>query len=64
MTNKIINPIGIDNTTGQLEINSYAGINIPSVTVDPSSPPNGTIWYRSDTDKLYIQLSSGITQIN
>jgi hypothetical protein len=27
---------------------------------DPSSPPNGTVWYRSDTDVVKVQLNSGV----
>jgi hypothetical protein len=32
-------------------------------TSDPSSPPNGTVWYRSDTDVVKVKLNSGVATL-
>src|SRR5690242_1726858 len=32
-------------------------------TSDPTSPPNGTVWYRSDTDVVKIKLNSGVVTL-
>lgn len=37
-----------------------AGLNIASVTADPSSPANGDMWYRSDTGKFRC-YQAGVT---
>jgi hypothetical protein len=31
-------------------------------TSDPASPPNGTVWYRSDTDVVKVKLNSGVAR--
>lgn len=39
------------------------GINVGSVTADPSGALNGGMWYRSDTDEFYIQIGGVATKI-
>lgn len=41
---------------------NVSGMQLASLTADPASPPDGTLWYRSDTDIVHTQLD-GATRV-
>ena len=55
-------------TTAQILIaNKYIDLigtlALDPVTADPSSPPDGAVWYRSDTDVLYARINGASVDI-
>ncbi|MDD4050216.1 MAG: hypothetical protein PHX47_04405 [Candidatus ainarchaeum sp.] len=52
-TNMIINPKEVG--AGHVQINDVLCLN--SITSDPASPTDGSIWYRSDTDEFRVRVN-------
>ena len=46
--------------TEKVRITSLGAIVLAGVTVDPTSPADGSVWYRSDTDEFRVR-ANGVT---
>jgi hypothetical protein len=47
-----------------IDLTAAGGLRVPRMTSDPGSPVDGTIWYRTDTDKLRLRAAGVTVDLN